>query len=144
VGVHGTGRRRPVLARLERRFRSAFLFLAGVTALAYGTGLLDASRSGKRPPWLPAGPHTITAISPDAWGWIWAGCGLVLLAGCWWKPATRYLFAVAAAVNGGWAVAFLTGYIRYGVPGYWAPAVAFGGYTASILLVSAWPDPPRS
>lgn len=92
------------------------------------------------PPWLPEG-HRISDLPPATWGYIWAAAGVLLLGGFWWRPAERWLFAVAAIVNGGWGVAFLIGYIRFGHPGYWAPAVAFAGITAAILLVSAWPDP---
>jgi hypothetical protein len=66
---------------------------------------------------------------------------VLLVAGCWWRPAERYLFAVAAFVNAGWAATFLIDWVRYHTPGYWAPGIAYAGTSLAILVISSWPDP---
>jgi hypothetical protein len=124
-----------------RRFRAGFLLLLGLTGAAYGCGILAEAR-GVRPDWLPQPGHRISELAPGTWAWLWIGAGAALAAGCWCRPLERWLFGLAAVVNGGWSAAFVTGWIRYGVHGAWGPAVAFGGITAAVLLCSAWPDPP--
>ena len=93
------------------------------------------------PAWLPQSFAKVSYLDSSVWGWIWAGAGVALLAGFWWRPAERWLFAVAVVVNGGWAATFLIDFVRYGTHGYWAPGVGLAGTAAAILLVSAWPDP---
>jgi hypothetical protein len=126
----------------RNRYRAGFLLLTGLTAAAYGAGIIAATVTSNLPPWLPESSRKISELSPQVWGILWAAVGVLLLGLFWWRPAERYLFAAASVINAGWAASFLIGYVRFGHAGYWAPGIAFAGVAAAILLVSSWPDPP--
>ena len=118
-----------------------FLLLEGLTAAAYGAGLIDASRNASLPAWLPQSFAKVSYLDSSVWGWIWASAGVLLLAGFWWRRAQRYLFAVAVVVNGGWAATFLIDFVRYGTHGYWAPGVGLAGTAAGSCSSPPGPTP---
>lgn len=124
-------------------YRAAFLTLTGTVEIIYGTGLITAS--GHRPDtlhWWPGSAGQIWDIRILTWGIIWCAIGAVTAAAAFWARHDRWLFALAALLNGTWALTAIHGWVNSREAGAWAPAAIYAGITTAILLISAWPEPP--
>lgn len=134
---------RLLMARFHLGFRPAFLVLAGVVAIVYGAGIIVAAGSNQAAiHWWPGSLRSLAGVPVLTWGVIWCCTGSFLLGSLWSRSAmNRVQFAVAAALNGVWAVLAIQRAVSSGEPGSWAVAAIYAGIAAAILLVSSWPEP---
>jgi hypothetical protein len=121
-------------------YRQRFLLLTGLVFAGLGVAVFYDARHGPPAAWLPF-TSVVTGISADVFSGVWAGAGFLLLALGWWPPASRWLFAFAAACSATWAGAAVVHAIRFTRPGDWSTAAVLISYAAAILLVASWPEP---
>jgi hypothetical protein len=112
-------------------FRGSFLALLALYDLFYGLYLVIGGIVQHA---FPLGTHT--------WGWIWIGTGLFLLTGVPLK-SDRWQYGWAVFVKVLWAMEYLYLAVIYAVPWDWLRALYWGMLGLTILLVSAWPEPPK-
>lgn len=89
--------------------------------------------------WLPA----FFTLHVLGWSWVIAAVAGILTAFIRHPPRTDQAgYAVVTAVPLIWAGLFLiswaTGYSHNG----WVATIIYGGYAATVMLVSSWPNPP--
>ena len=129
-------------APLAGRFRARVLLIAGLAAAGFGIAIVQATESGNPAAgWLPQADRHITSVPDLAWGITWLAAGGLIAGLCWWRPADRWLFALAVFLHTGWTVAWINHFLRYGRAGDWGPALAFATIAAGLALISGWPDP---
>lgn len=129
-------------ALMAGRYRARVLLIAGLEAAGFGIAILQAVVIGNPVAgWLPQADRHITSVPDLGWGVIWLTAGVLIAGLCWWRPADRYLFALAVFLHTGWTVAWIIHFLRHGQQGDWGPALAFATIAAGLALISGWPDP---
>jgi hypothetical protein len=119
-------------------YRQRFLLLTGAGYAAVGAVVWYDTRRGYIAQ-LPI--DSLFHTSGYAVGYIWFAGAAVILALCWWPPADRWLYALAAAAAAAWAGSWVVHAIRFRSPGDWGSAAGWVIFGLALLLVAGWPEP---
>jgi hypothetical protein len=120
-------------------YRQRFLLLTGVAFAALGGAVWYDATRGSVKEWLPV--SALSSSSAYIWAGILIGVGVVLAAGCWWRPAVPWLFALGAAASTAWGASWVVHAVRFNLLGDWSTAVGWVAYALVFLLAASWPEP---
>lgn len=123
-------------------YRRALLTLIGGFYLAIGAAhALGPSSRGLDTGfgWLP------THLDADELGWLWIIGGPIIVAAAWsgrsWSD--KLAFGVATLLPALWASIFLISWLAYDNGTGARMALIYALLTAMLILIAAWPNPPR-
>lgn len=126
---------RRLLNRVGRR--GAALLFFSLVDLLYGLSLANPPAEAKLSPTVAF----IRDVAPlNAWAALWAGVGIVCLAGAFMQH-DRWAFAAAVALKTLWGGTFLAGWLFAGLERGWVSAVIWLAMAAWVLIISSWPEP---
>lgn len=112
--------------------RGAFLLFLALLDFTYGYSLFTTSAPLK----------VLDLLLPwEAWAGIWVGVGAVCLAGAFVRR-DRIAFALAAGIKGAWGLLYLDLWAVQHVPRAWVAVPIWLAFSATVLLVAGWPEPP--
>jgi hypothetical protein len=81
----------------------------------------------------------------QAWGGVWIGVGAICVAGAFMGTGRdRLAFMAAAALKACWGLLFIRVWLLDAVTRGWVSVVIWLAFAATVLLISAWPEPPRA
>jgi hypothetical protein len=132
-----------LLRRLHERLgrRGSYLACAGAAWTLYGVGIILAPRPG-----TARGMLLLRSIAPlQAWGMVWAACGLTAICFAFARTGRdRWGFMAAVAPPLLWTGAYTAAMIRGDFPAAWVSAATWLCASLRLVIVSGWPEPPTT